>query len=216
MKLPEFENMKYYNFAEEANAKLQKDALNEVSQKLGKTYDLYIDGKWEKGTGTFNSTNPGNKTEIVGVFGKASKEQATRAIEAANKAFQTWQFVPYKTRSEILLKAAAIMKKRRLEINAWMIKEIGKSYIEADADTCEAIDFLEWNARENLRYNEPQVLVKNPGEICEQVYIPIGVVSVIPPWNFPMAILMGMTCASLVTGNTVVLKPASDTPMMGK
>lgn len=136
-------------------------------------------------------------------------------MQAAQKAFETWKFVPVKKRAEFLFKAANIIRKRRLEINAWMISEVGKNYLEADADTCEAIDFLEFYGREVLRFAEKQPIIPVKGEKNKTVYIPLGVGVIIPPWNFPFAILIGTACAAIAAGNTIVLKPSSDSPMMG-
>ena len=136
-------------------------------------------------------------------------------MQAAQKAFETWKFVPVKKRAEFLFKAANIIRKRRLEINAWMISEVGKNYLEADADTCEAIDFLEFYGREVLRFAEKQPIIPVKGEKNKMIYIPLGVGVIIPPWNFPFAILIGTACAAIAAGNTIVLKPSSDSPMMG-
>jgi 1-pyrroline-5-carboxylate dehydrogenase len=137
-------------------------------------------------------------------------------VKEAYKVFDSWRFVPAEKRANYLFKAAEIARKRRFEINAWIILESGKNWTEADADTAEAIDFLEFYGREMLRYAQKQPLTKVPGENNELVYIPLGVGICIPPWNFPFAILTGITSSAIVTGNTVVLKPSSETPMMGK
>jgi len=147
---------------------------------------------------------------------KGTKELANLAIETAAKKFEVWKNVPAVERVKILLKAAEIAKKRRFEINAWMITEAGKNFAEAEADTAEAIDFMEFYAREMLRYSEKQPITPLPGEKNELTYLPLGVGVVVPPWNFPFAILVGMSSAAIVTGNTIVLKPSSDTPMMGQ
>jgi 1-pyrroline-5-carboxylate dehydrogenase len=149
---------------------------------------------------------------VIGVFQSATREQATAAVEAAWQTFQTWKKVPAPGRAEVLFRAADLLRRRRFENNAWMILEVGKSWAEADADTAEAIDFCEFYGREALRYAEPQPLTPVPGERNVLEYIPLGVGAVIPPWNFPSAITTGMTTAALVAGNTVVLKPSSDSP----
>ena len=190
--------------------------LLKISSQLGKTYPHYIDGKYEKSKETFSSINPSNKSEIVAKFYKGTRSQAIKAILSADKAFNTWQHTTPLYRSTLLRTAAEKIRSRRYEINSWIIKEVGKNYLEADADLCESVDFLEWNSRENLRCSKIHELIPTPGERNFFKYIPIGVVSVIPPWNFPFAILMGITSAALVTGNTVVLKPSSDSPMIGK
>jgi len=144
------------------------------------------------------------------------KETANRAVETAYKKFDEWKYVLAEKRASYLFKAAAIARRRRFEINAWMIYETGKNYLQADADTAEAIDFIEFYGREMLRYASKQPITPVKGERNELVYIPLGVGVTIPPWNFPFAILVGMTSAAVVAGNTVVLKPSSDSPMMGK
>jgi 1-pyrroline-5-carboxylate dehydrogenase len=163
----------------------------------------------------FKSYNPCEKKEVVGTFHKAGKKEAEMAMEAGWRAFESWKNVDPKARAIVLFKAAEIMRQRRLELNAWMIMETGKNWNEADAETGEAIDFLNFYGREMLRYSERQPLTPIYGEYNELVYIPLGVGVVIPPWNFPLAILTGMTSAAIVTGNTVLLKPASDTPVIG-
>jgi 1-pyrroline-5-carboxylate dehydrogenase len=139
-------------------------------------------------------------------------EKAYTAVAAAAEAFKTWRFTEARDRAEILFRAAAEMRKRKHEMSAWLCYEVGKSWAEADGDTAEAIDFCEFYAREALRLAGPHPLTPVAGEANELVYIPLGVGAVIPPWNFPLAIMAGMTCAALVTGNTVVLKPSSDAP----
>jgi 1-pyrroline-5-carboxylate dehydrogenase len=148
----------------------------------------------------------------VGVFQSATPEQAVRAIETATRTFEEWKRIPAADRAEVLFRAAALLRARRFENNAWMVFEAGKTWVEADADTAEAIDFCEFYGREALRYGGPQPLIPYKGEDNELRYIPLGVGAVIPPWNFPCAILVGMTTASLVAGNAVVLKPSSDSP----
>ena len=139
-------------------------------------------------------------------------EQANQAVEAAATAFESWKRVPAEERAGYLFAAADLLRERRFYFNAWMIYEVGKSWPEADGDTAEAIDFLEFYAHEMIRLAGEQPLVRIEGEDNELVYIPLGVGAVIPPWNFPGAIMVGMTSASFVTGNTVVLKPASTSP----
>ncbi len=216
MKLKPFKNEPITDFSKSSNVEKQKKALEKVKSQLGKTYDLKIDGIAYQTDKKFSSTNPSNKDQVIANFYKGTKELAEMAVEKAYEKFQEWRFVPAEKRAKILLKAAEIVRKRRFEINAWMILEIGKNYTEADADTAEAIDFMEFYAREALRYDSKQPITPVKGEKNELVYIPLGVGVVIPPWNFPFAILVGMSTAAIVSGNTVVLKPSSDTPMMGQ
>ena len=212
--LEEFRNESFTNFSLEENRKKMEEALKYVHSRFGETGKLFINGKWvESASGeTFPSINPSNKDEIVGYFQKGNEKDGEAAIEAATKAFEEWRFYPPEERAAILLKAAKLMRARRLEFAAWMVYEVGKNWAEADADVAEAIDYLEFYAREMLRLAGNQPLTPYPGEYNEFYYIPLGPVVVIPPWNFPLAILLGMTTAALVTGNTVVLKPASDAP----
>ncbi|NWF90270.1 MAG: L-glutamate gamma-semialdehyde dehydrogenase [Ignavibacteriaceae bacterium] len=215
MKVKPFKNEPILDFSVKSNSEKQKKALLEVRKKLGASYNLFINGKEYQTENKFNSYNPSNKDEIVASFSKGTVELVNLAVDSALNKFQEWQYVPAEKRARILFKAASIARKRRFEINAWMILEAGKNFSEADADTAEAIDFLEFYAREILRYSSKQPLTPVKGEKNELVYIPLGVGVVIPPWNFPFAILVGMTSAAIVSGNTVVLKPSSDTPMMG-
>lgn len=211
-----YKPMEYLDFNNPSIVQEQKNAIEKVKTQLGKEYPNIINGKEVFTDKKTISYNPANKSEVVGVFQKSGKEDAENAINAAEKAFATWKFVPAAERAEYLFKASELIKQRRLEINAWMITEVGKNYLEADADTCEAIDFLEFYGREMLRLSENQPLTGHPDEINEYFYIPLGVGIVIPPWNFPFAIMVGTVAASIVTGNTVVLKPSSDAPMMAK
>jgi 1-pyrroline-5-carboxylate dehydrogenase len=189
-----------------------RDALAKVKSELGREYPLVIGGERIKTDGTLDSINPANRTEVVGRFQKATKELATRAVETAYETFQTWKKTTAQERADLLFRVADILRQRKHELSAWMIYEVGKTWPEADGDTAEAIDFCEFYAREMLRYAGPQPLTNNPGEENRLEYIPLGVGAVIPPWNFPLAIMAGMTSASFVTGNTVVLKPSSDAP----
>jgi 1-pyrroline-5-carboxylate dehydrogenase len=139
-------------------------------------------------------------------------EMATRAVDAAHKAFESWKRVPAEQRAQCIFRAAQILRERKFEMSALMCCEVGKTWPEADADTAETIDFCEFYGREMLRLAGPQKLSPMKGEKNFLVYIPLGVGVIIPPWNFPCAIMAGLVSASLVTGNTVVLKPASDSP----
>ena len=162
-----------------------------------------------------NSYNPSSPNEIVGVFQKANTDLANKAVETAAAKFEEWKLVDAKKRAEYLFKAATLMRKRKHEFSATMVYEVGKTWPEADADTAEAIDFLEFYAREMLRFAGPQPVTKISTEKSELRYIPLGVGVVVPPWNFALAILTGMTSAAVVAGNTVVLKPSSDSPLTG-
>src|SRR5438093_7379907 len=210
--LPEFKNEPVLDFAQESTHRKQRDGLELVQSQVGREYDLIIGDQHLKASAKFTSINPSKRSEVIGVFQEGMPEHAARAVEAAYETYQTWKRASAREGADLLFRAAKVLRKRRFESNAWMILEVGKSWPEADADTAEAIDFCEFYGREALRYAGPQPLVRIPGEDNELRYIPLGVGAVIPPWNFPCAIMAGMTTASLVTGNTVVLKPSSDSP----
>ncbi len=189
-------------------------ALEQVRGQLGRTYPLWLDGKPVTTSETFTSTSPADPNRVVGVMSKANADIADRAVRSAAQQFATWSRVDPEVRARVLLKAAAIMRRRVYEFSAWMCYEVSKSWIEAYADTCEAIDFLEFYAREAIRLGGSYPTTPMPGEENEVRYIPLGVGVVIPPWNFALAICTGMTTAALVTGNTVCLKPSSSSPVI--
>lgn len=207
-----FVNEPLTDFTKEENKRAQAEALEQAKSELGRTYPLIIGGKKIEGERTFASVNPSQPDQVVGYFARATEEQTKEAIAAAVTAFETWKRVPAEERVSYLFAATDLMRQRRFYLNAWMIYEVGKSWVEADADTAEAIDFLEFYAREMLRLAGEQPTVHIEGEDSQLVYIPLGVCAVIPPWNFPCAIMAGMTSAAFVAGNTVVLKPASTAP----
>jgi 1-pyrroline-5-carboxylate dehydrogenase len=208
----EFKNEPMTDFSRPENTAAFQRALDEVGAQLGFTAPLWIDGE-EITTGhTFTSVNPADPKQVIGYFQKGDDKHADQAIEAAARGFETWRTIPARDRAEYLFRAAARMRERKHWFSAWLVYEVGKSWAEADADTAESIDFMEFYGREMLRYAGKQPITKVAGEDNEMVYIPLGVGVVIPPWNFPNAILTGMTTAALVTGNTVVVKPSSDAP----
>jgi 1-pyrroline-5-carboxylate dehydrogenase len=213
MQLPEFKNEPLSDFkGNPEHRRRMESALEEVRKELGREYDLVIGGKRVKTQDRFSSYNPSHPDQAVGVFSKADAGLADRAIRTADEAFKTWSRVPVEKRVELLFNAGRILRERKHQYAAWMVYEVGKTWPEADADVAEAIDFTEFYSREMLRLAEPPPLTPLPGEKNYLRYIPLGVGIVIPPWNFPLAILAGMTLASIVTGNTVVMKPSSDSP----
>jgi 1-pyrroline-5-carboxylate dehydrogenase len=215
MNLPEFRNEPLRDFKGiPEHERRMKEALDEVGQKLGQEYDLVINGERIKTQDKFSSFNPGQKDQAVGLISKADAGLAERAIRAADEAFKTWSRTPAEKRAELALETARIIRDRKYHYMAWMCYEVGKSWAEADADVAEAIDFAEFYAREILRLDPPQPLTTVRGERNFLRYLPLGVGVVIPPWNFPLAITTGMTLASVVAGNTVVLKPSSDSPVI--
>jgi 1-pyrroline-5-carboxylate dehydrogenase len=210
-----FANEVYLDFSDPTVAAVQKAAIRDVGTKLGKTYKNYVNGEWITGDkGTFDSLNPGNLSEVIGTFPMLSKEQALGALDAAWTAFDSWKRVPAKERADYLFKAADVIRRRRGEINAWMITEVGKNFIEADAETCEAIDFLDYYARLALKLDEGMDVIDSFGDVDRTVYVPLGAGVSISPWNFPFAITFGMAAGPIVAGNTVVAKPSPDSPMM--
>ncbi|HTO94123.1 MAG TPA: L-glutamate gamma-semialdehyde dehydrogenase [Bacteroidota bacterium] len=215
MPIPKFKNEPVLDFSKPRNRAAQEKAIASLRAELGKEHPIVIAGERVTTGEKFSSINPSRSTEVVGVFQKGNAETAERAMAAALAAFERWKRVPAAKRSACLFSAARLMRRRRYELNAVMVLEVGKPWPEADADTAEAIDFLEFYAREMLRYGADQPVVKIPGEKGRLVYVPLGVGVVIPPWNFPLAILTGMTSAAVVAGNTVVLKPSSDSPLIG-
>jgi 1-pyrroline-5-carboxylate dehydrogenase len=213
MPLPEFKNEALSDFTGNAEqARKMKEAVEEVAKELGRDYPLVIGGERVMTSDKLISLDPGQKDRVVGTFSKADKALAERAIQVADAAFKKWSRVPYEERAKFLLAAGKVIRERKYYYSAWLVYEVGKTWPEADADVAETIDFCEFYAREMLRLGGPQPLVPVAGERNYLKYIPLGVGIVIPPWNFPMAILAGMTLASIVAGNTVVLKPSSDSP----
>jgi 1-pyrroline-5-carboxylate dehydrogenase len=207
-----FVNEPFTDFKNPEHARLMKSALDAVASQLGREYDLIIAGEHLKTAEKIRSTNPARPAQAVGVHQKASAEHAEQAMAAALRAFRSWSRTLVDERVSLLLHAAQIIRGRKFEFMAWLTYEVGKNWAEADADVGETIDFLEFYAREALRLAAATTPIQYPGERNELIYIPLGVGAVIPPWNFPFAIMAGMTAASIVTGNTVILKPSSDAP----
>jgi 1-pyrroline-5-carboxylate dehydrogenase len=209
-----FRNEPVKDFTDPADVAAMRAALESVRRDFGKSYPLVIDGRRIETEKKIRSINPANPHQVIGLVSSASKEQAMQAIESAARAFQSWKNLSLPERAGYLFKAAALLRERRYEYDALLVYEVGKSWIEADGDIAESIDFLEFYAREALRYARPQPVVPLQGERNELIYIPLGVGAVIPPWNFAGAIMIGMTAAAIVSGNTVVLKPSSDSAVI--
>ncbi len=210
--LPEFRNEPYTDFSIVENSRAMQRALAEVRATFGREYELQIDGDHIKTGDLLDSRNPSRPGEVVGLHHKATAQLARKAVESSYAAFPEWSRTPAADRVRMLLRASAILRRRKYEFDAWLVCEAGKTWPEAEADVSEAIDFCEFYAREMLRLSGPQPIEQLPGETDHLVYLPLGVGIVIPPWNFPLAILVGMTTAALVTGNTVIIKPSSETP----
>jgi len=207
-----FRNEPFTDFAKNENHNAMKAALVRVGDLLGREYPLIIAGERLHTSAKIESRNPAQPAQVVGVHQKAGAEHAEPAVQAALKAFQEWKHVSVEVRTALLLRAAEIIRDHKLDFCAWLVYEVGKNWAEADADVAETIDFLEFYAREALRLAGATTPIQYPGEKNELLYIPLGVGAVIPPWNFPFAIMAGMTAAAIVCGNTVVLKPSSDSP----
>jgi len=213
MELAEFSNEPLSDFKKNPeHGRKMTEAVDRVRSELGRDYDLVIGGERIRTDDRLISYNPAEKNQVVGSFSKATRELAERAIRTAEEAFKAWSRTPAERRVSVLLEAARILRDDKYYYNAWLVFEVGKSWAEADADVAESIDFCEYYGREMLRLDRPAPLTPVPGENNYLRYIPLGVGIVIPPWNFPLAILTGMTTASIVSGNTVVLKPSSDSP----
>jgi 1-pyrroline-5-carboxylate dehydrogenase len=208
----DFRNEPLLDFRDQDNARFMRLTIQRIGANMGKEYDLVIGGKRIRTEDKIRSINPAKPHEIVGVHQKAGREHVEPAMEAALAAFESWRNAPAWERAGLAFRVADIIRQRKLEFNAWMVLEAGKNWDEAEADTCEAIDFCDLYARLALHLDQAEPLVQLEGERDYLRYIPLGVGAVIPPWNFPLAIMCGMTIAAVVCGNTVVLKPSSDTP----
>ncbi len=220
-KLPEdqkmrpFENEAYADFANDENREKMIGAFRDWREKFGQTYPLIINGQRITTDDWITSVNPANTSEVVGRVARASLAHADQAVAAARAALTGWRRRPHRQRADLLRKTAQIMRRRRIELDALLVLEAGKTWLEADADVAEAIDFCDYYANEIERMCDRPQTRTFPGETNVYFYEPRGVVLVVAPWNFPLAILAGMTVAALVTGNTVVMKPASFTPVIG-
>ncbi|TDY45217.1 delta-1-pyrroline-5-carboxylate dehydrogenase [Alicyclobacillus sacchari] len=212
--LPEFRNEPFSRFSNPEVRAQMLAALEAVKHEHDVVYPLYIDGEAITTANVIESLNPSRKEQVIGRVHEGTAEHAERAIAGAARAFTSWSKKSFEERARYLFKAAAIMRRRKFELSATMVLEAGKTWAEADADTAEAIDFLEFYAREAMRLGAPQPLTRIREEDNELYYIPLGVGAIITPWNFPLAILTGMTTSAIVAGNTVVLKPAMQTPVI--
>ena len=204
----------FTDFTQEENKQQYLEGLKLVKGYLGEDYPLIIGGERITTEEKLVSTNPSNKEEVVGRVSKASQELAEKAMQVADATYNTWRKVKPEFRADVLFKAAAIVRRRKAEFSALLSIEAGKPWNEADADVAEGIDFMEYYARQMLELKGGMKVESRPGEYNQFHYIPLGVGVVISPWNFAFAIMAGTTAAALVTGNTVLLKPASTTPVV--
>jgi 1-pyrroline-5-carboxylate dehydrogenase len=207
-----FTNEPFIDFAAPENKRAMQTALLDVESHLNHEYDLIIGGRRLKTKEKIISTNPARPSQVIGIHQRAEAEHAEEAIQAAQAAFSTWSRTPIAERAALLFRAADLIRERKFEFCAWLTLEVGKNWAEADADVGETIDFLEFYGREALRLDQATTPIQFPGERNQLRYIPLGIGAVIPPWNFPFAIMAGMTAASIVCGNTVILKPSVDAP----
>jgi len=207
-----FKNEPLTDFSNAENARGMRAALSKVRAELGREYDMVIGKRLIKTQDKIKSINPARPSEVIGVFQSADREHVEPAIRAAAEAFESWKRTTAEERASLLHTTAGMLRERKFEFSAWMVYEVGKNWAEADADIAETIDFAEFYAREALRLARAETPAQLPGERDTLMYIPLGVCAVIPPWNFPCAIMAGMTMAAIVCGNTVVLKPSHDSP----
>ena len=207
-----FRNEPFTDFSEAGNRRAMEEAIVHVRGRIGQEYPMVIGGQRMKTHEKIVSRNPARPTEIIGIHQEPDTGHAEQAVHAALDAFPAWSAKPMAERAELLLRAAAIIRERKFEFCAWLTVEVGKNWAEADADVGETIDFLEFYAREAMKLDAATTPIQFPGERNRLRYIPLGVGAVISPWNFPLAIMAGMTAAAIVCGNTVVLKPSVDAP----
>jgi 1-pyrroline-5-carboxylate dehydrogenase len=202
----------FFDFRNQENARRMRAAIAKVRSQLGREYDLIIGGQRVKTLDKIKSLNPAKPSEVVGIHQKAGKDQVEPAMSAALKAFESWSRTGVEERASLVFRVGDRLRQRKMEFMAWLVFEVSKSWGEADADISETLDFCEFYAREALRLANAKTPIQLPGERDTLLHIPLGVGAVIPPWNFPCAIMAGMTLASIVSGNTVILKPSSDSP----
>lgn len=201
-----------FTVAENCNA--FKAALRQVESELGRHHDLLVGGERISTEQKITSVNPANKEEVIGTVSKTNQEIAKKAINAADEAFEAWRKWDAEARAGVLFRAAAIVRRRKFEFAAYLVKEAGKPWKEADGDVAEGIDFMEYYGRQMIALKDGKPVNSRPIEHNRYFYQPMGVTVTISPWNFAFAIMCGTTVAPLVTGNTVLLKPASATPVI--
>jgi 1-pyrroline-5-carboxylate dehydrogenase len=209
-----YKNEPYLDWTDQANVEALRAALKEVGNSLGESYPLIIGGKPIETDGEIVSVNPADPSQVVGRVAAATEREADMALETATREFESWSRTAPEARARIMLRAAAIMRRRKFEMLAWEVHEGGKPWAEADAQVAEAIDFLEYYSREMLRLKDGVEIYSIPGEESRYFYQPMGVGVIIAPWNFPTAILTGMSSAALVTGNTIIMKPSEFTSVI--
>jgi len=210
----QYKHEAFIDFQIEENRKKMQEGIKLVESQFGKEYPLVINGKAITTEDKLVSVNPANHSEVIGSVSSATAKHAEEAMEAAVAAFESWRKVAPEVRADVLFKAASIIRRRKFEFSAWLVKEAGKSYPEADVECAECIDFLEYYARQMLQLKGGVPVESRPDEFNKFHYIPLGVGIVISPWNFPFAIMAGTAAAAIVAGNPILLKPASTTPVV--
>ncbi len=202
------------DFTKVDNRQAFEEALQRVNLELGIEYPLLINGERTLTDEKIISYNPAIKTEIIGKVSKANKVLAEQAMQAALVAFESWKNWQPESRAQLLLNVSSILKRRMHEFSAYLVKEVGKPWIEADADTAEAIDFIEYYARQMMSLKEEAKVQSREGEVNQYQYLSLGVGVIISPFNFPLAIMAGTTVAAIAAGNTVLLKPSNNAPVI--
>lgn len=205
----------YSDFSDPAKRAAFELALKGVEGRLGRSYPIVIGGEEVQTPSTIESVDPSMPDRVVGTVASASTKEAQDALDAAWEAFGSWSRTPAEARARSGVKLAAIMRRRKYELAAWQVYEAGKNWAEAEADVAEAIDFVDYYSRQAIRLAGPVPTIGYPGEDNTSHLIPMGAGVSIPPWNFPLAILVGMAMGPVLAGNTVVVKPASNTPVVG-
>lgn len=214
--VPPFTNEPLTDFTDQNNRQAMEQAIRRVESEFGREYPAIIGGERVTTGDLLKSVNPSHYDEVVGLAHRGDPSHVDRALEAAWHAFEGWKRLSAEERARYLFQAAAVMRRRKFEMAAWIVLEVGKSWAEADADVAEAIDMMEFYGREAIRYAGPRPVTPSPlpGEHNEWFYIPLGAGVIIPPWNFPLAILVGMTMGAVAAGNTAIVKPSSDSPII--
>ena len=210
---PEFQNEPITDFSDADARDAMEQAIEEVESQLGEEYGLVINGRTIDSARNIESRNPARKKDVIGRVAAATEEHVLDALESARRAYRQWAGLEQKQRAEYLEVLAAEIRNHRFELAGWIVVEVGKSWTDADTEVAEAIDFCMYYAQEMRRLSSPLRMDIEGEENC-YFYRPRGVAAVISSWNEPLAQLTGMTAAALVTGNTVVMKPAEQSPVI--
>ncbi len=212
MPLSPFANEVYLDFSQPVEREAIRAAIRSVELEMGRRHPCWIGGEAVTGEDWMRSINPADPSQVAGMHSVATPAMVEAAVAAAQRALPSWSAAPMADRVALLVRLAESLRQRRYELCAWLTVEVGKSWVEADAEFAEAVDFLEFYAGRALELDQATTPIQFPGERNQLRHVPLGVVAVIPPWNFPLAILAGMAAAAIVCGNTVVLKPSPDAP----